>query len=89
MCDPLGPNAKDRQDDVRKFFIAAPDMTVHVCTILDKLPKKDKQDVSVVMDARTMAQMLFGRAYPAKKNSCPAEVMTARTEHRLFANSRY
>jgi|GEM_PF-3244729 len=63
-------------------------MTVYVCSILDKLPKKDKQEASVVTDARMIAQRMFGRTHRAKKNSRLEEAMVALKKHCVFTNDR-
>lgn len=59
QANPLGPNAKEQFGWVLKWFADVPDMTVHVCTLLDKLPKGDKKDASTVFGAQFMAQAEF------------------------------
>jgi len=59
QADPLGPQAKDQFAWVLKFFAAVPDLTVHVCTILDKLPKGDKKDANTIFGGEFMAQAAF------------------------------
>ena len=59
QTNPLGPQAKDEFGSVLKFFADVPDLTVHVCTILDKLPKGEKKDASVVFGGEFMGQAAF------------------------------
>jgi hypothetical protein len=59
QANPLGPQAKDQFATVLKFFVDVPDMTVHVCPILDKLPKGDKKDGSTIFGGTFMGQSAF------------------------------
>ena len=59
QANPLGPEAKDQFAAVLKFFSEVPDMTVHVCTILDKLPKGDKKDGNAIFGGAFMGQAAF------------------------------
>jgi len=59
QASPLGPQAKDQFATVLKFFADVPDLTVHVCMILDKLPKGDKKDGNVIFGGAFMAQAAF------------------------------
>jgi len=68
QSDPLGSQAKDHFSFVLKWFAEVPDLTVHVCTILDKLPKGDKKDSSTVFAGEFMAQAAFVLENPDKRS---------------------
>jgi hypothetical protein len=59
QANPLGPQAKDQFGSVLKFFADVPDMTVHMCMILDKLPKGDKKDGNTIFGGAFMGQAAF------------------------------
>ena len=67
QADPLAPQAKDNVGRVLKWFTQVPDLTVHVCIILDKLPKGDKKDASTVFGGEFMGQAAFVLENPDKK----------------------
>jgi hypothetical protein len=64
QADPLGPQAKDYFGSVLKWFADVPDLTVHVCILLDKLPKGDKKDSNTVFGAEFMGQAAFVLEHP-------------------------
>ena len=59
QSDPLGPQAKDQFGSVLKWLAEVPDLTVHVCSILDSLPKGDKKHASTIFGGEVMAQAAF------------------------------
>jgi hypothetical protein len=59
QANPLGPQAKDQFAKVLKFLADVPEMTVHVCMILDKLPKGDKKDGNTIFGCAFMGQAAF------------------------------
>jgi hypothetical protein len=73
QADPLGPRAKDQFGWVLKWFAEVPDQTVHVCMILDKLPKGDKKDSSTIFGGAFMAQAAFVLENPDKNSDAQAE----------------
>ena len=73
QANPTGPQAKDQFAWVLKFFVEVPDLSVHVCTIFDKLPKGDKKDASVIFGGEFMAQAAFVIENPDKKADLLAE----------------
>jgi hypothetical protein len=73
QADPLGPNAKDEFGWVLKWLADVPDITVHVCTILDKLPKGDKKDSNGIFGGAFMAQAVFVIENLDRKNDLQAE----------------
>jgi hypothetical protein len=73
QADPLGPQAKDQFGWVLKWVADVPDLTVHVCTLLDKLPKGDKKDSSTVFGGLFMAQTAFIIENPDKRDDRMAE----------------
>jgi len=70
---PPGPQAKDQFSWVLKLFADVPDMTVHLCTILDKLPKGDQKDSSTVFGGQFMGQAEFLLENPGKEDDRLAE----------------
>jgi hypothetical protein len=75
QSNPLGPNAKDEFAWVLKLIAQVPDLSVHVCTILDKLPKGDKKDSNTIFGAAFMSQTEFVIANPGKRNDRMAEYL--------------
>lgn len=73
QANPTGPQARDQFAWVLKFFVEVPDLSVHVCTIFDKLPKGDKKDASVIFGGEFMAQAAFVIENPDKKADLLAE----------------
>ena len=73
QADPLGVHAKEQFGWVLKWFVEMPDQTVHVCMILDKLPKGDKKDGATIFGAAFMGQAAFVLENPDKKNDLQAE----------------
>jgi hypothetical protein len=73
QADPLGPHAKDQFGWVLKWLIDVPDITVHACTILEKLPKGDKKDGSTIFGGEVMAQAAFVIENPDKRDDRLAE----------------
>jgi hypothetical protein len=71
--DPLGAHAKDQFARVLKWFVDVPDLTVHACTILDKLPKGDKKDGATIFGGEFLAQAAFVIENPDKKDDRLAE----------------
>lgn len=68
QSDPLGPGAKDQFGTVLKWFADVPDLTVHVCMVLDKLPKGDRKDSSTIFGAEFMGQAAYVLEHPDKKD---------------------
>lgn len=73
QADPLGPQARDQFAWVFKWLADVPDLTVHVCTILDKLPKGDKKDSGTIFGGEFMAQAAFVLENPDKRDDRMAE----------------
>lgn len=73
QANPTGPQAKDQFAWVLKFFTEVPDLSVHVCTIFDKLPKGDKKDASVIFGGEFMAQAAFVIENPDRSTDRLAE----------------
>ena len=73
QADPLGPHAKDQFGLVLKWLVDVPDITVHACIILDKLPKGDKKDGSTIFGGQFMGQAAFMIENPDKKDDRLAE----------------
>jgi hypothetical protein len=73
--NPVGPNAKDEFGWVLKWIAEVPDVSVHVCTILDKLPKGNKKNSDVIFGAAFMAQTAFVIENPDKKDDRAAEYL--------------
>jgi len=73
QADPLGIHAKEQFGWVLKWFAEVPDQTVHVCIVLDKLPKGDKKDGATIFGAAFMGQAAFVLAHPEQKDALEAE----------------
>jgi hypothetical protein len=73
QADPLGPNAKAQFGWILKWVSEVPDITVHVCMLIDKLPIGDKKDSSTIFGAEMMAQTAFVIENPDKRNDLLAE----------------
>jgi len=73
QADPLGPQAKDQFAWVLKWFVDVPDLTVHVCTVLDKLPKGEKKDSGTIFGGQFMAQAAFVIENAGKRDDRIAE----------------
>ena len=73
QSDPLGPQAKDQFGWVLRWLADVPDVTVHVCTVLDKLPKGDKKDSATIFGGEFMGQAEFVIENPDKKDDRQAE----------------
>jgi len=73
QSDPLGPQAKDQFGWVLKWFADVPDLTVHVCTVFDKLPKGDKKDSATIFGGEFMGQGAFVLENSDKKDDRQAE----------------
>lgn len=59
QADPLDPQANNQLVSVYKSFSNFTDITVHVCTLLDGLPKGDKKDSVTIFSGQVMAQAEF------------------------------
>jgi hypothetical protein len=75
QANPLGPQAKDEFAWVLKWLADVPDLTVHVCTILDKLPKGDKKDGTAIFGGEFMAQAAFVIENRDKRDDRQAEYL--------------
>ncbi len=75
QADPLSPNAKEQFGWVLKWFADVPDLTVHVCMILDKLPKGDKKDGATIFGGGFMGQASFVLENPDKRDDRLAELI--------------
>jgi hypothetical protein len=73
QADPLGPHAKDQLASALKWFADVPDLTVHVCTVLDKLPMGKKKDGSTIFGGKFMGQAAFVIENAGKNDDLLAE----------------
>jgi hypothetical protein len=73
QADPLGPNAKTQFGWVLKWMSEIPDISVHVCLVLDKQPKGDKKDSVVIFGAEMLSQAAFLIENPDKRGDLDAE----------------
>ncbi len=74
QADPLGPNAKDEFAWVLKWMADVPDLSIHMCSVLDKLPKGDKKDSATIFGGAFMAQVAFIIENPDKRSDRLAEL---------------
>jgi len=63
----------EEREWVLRWIIEIPDIYVSVCMILDKLPKGDKKDASIVFIAETFSQTAFLIQNPNKQDDRLAE----------------
>ena len=73
--NPLGPQAKDETRWLLNWLGDIPDVTVHVCVILDKLPKPDKKDAASIFFAEMSAQAAYLLENPDKRDDRQAELL--------------
>jgi hypothetical protein len=70
LSNPLGPKAHDEREWVIKWAIEVPDVNVSICSILEKLPKGNKQDADAIFAGMVLAQTAFAiQNLDAKANS--------------------
>jgi hypothetical protein len=75
QADPLGPNAKDESAWLLQWVADVPDLTVHVCMILDKLAKPEKKDSATIFFGQVAAQTEFVVTHPEQKDDRDAEML--------------
>lgn len=75
QANPLGPQALEERRWLLTWLEEIPDMTVHVCAILDKLPKSDKKDSLIIFGAEMNAQAAFLLNNPDKRDDHTAEFL--------------
>jgi hypothetical protein len=68
QADPLNPNLKPEIQWVVKWVIEIPDVHVDLCTILDRLPKAEKQDSQALFTALVFAQTAFVLQNPDRQS---------------------
>lgn len=71
--NPLGPNAKDEFGWILKWIADVPDLSVHACMILDKLPKGDKKDSTTIFGGAFLSQVQFIIENPGERDDRIAE----------------
>ena len=72
QANPLGPQAKDQFGWVLKWMADVPDLSAHVCMLVE-LPKGNKKDSSTIFGAMFMAQTAFVIENPGKSEDHMAE----------------
>ncbi len=60
---------------VLRLYAVVPDLTVHLCSILDKLPKGGKKDSAAIFGGAFMAQAAYVIENPDKRNDLMAEYL--------------
>jgi hypothetical protein len=73
QADPLSPRSIQEREWVLRWIIEVPDIHVHMCMILDKLPKGDKKDSSTIFLAETLSQTAFLIQNPDRQDDRIAE----------------
>jgi hypothetical protein len=58
-----------------RLYAVVPDLTVHVCSILDKLTKGDKKDSATIFGGALMRQAALVIESPDKRNDLMAEYL--------------
>jgi hypothetical protein len=59
QANPMDEDAKAQVGSVLKWFTDVPDLTVHVCILLDKLPTGDKKDSATIFSGQFMGQAAY------------------------------
>jgi hypothetical protein len=59
VANPQGTHAVEERTWTLKWIIEVPDIHVHICMILDKLPKGDKKDSDLVFAGMVLSQTAF------------------------------
>ena len=72
-ADPLNPALKPEIQWIVEWVIEIPDLHIHLCSILDKLPKGDKKDSQTLFTAMVMAQTEFVIQNPDQQKDNLAE----------------
>ena len=67
LANPLGPNAAKEREWVIMWAIQVPDVHVSICMLLEKQPKKDKQDADTIFAGMVLAQTAFAIENPEAK----------------------
>lgn len=71
--DPLSQRSIEEREWVLKWTIEIPDIHIHACMILDKLPKGDKKDSGTIFIAETFSQAAFLIQHPDRQDDRIAE----------------
>ena len=75
MADPLDQRDNQEKAWLMQWLVDIPDVEVHVCSILDKLPKGDKKDGFTIFLAEMFSQTAFLLQNPDKKDDRQAEFL--------------
>jgi hypothetical protein len=73
QSDPLSPQSAQEFEWVLKWIADVPDVHVHVCLVLDKLPKGGKKDSSTIFSAELLSQTAFEIQNPDRQDDRLAE----------------
>ncbi|HME58859.1 MAG TPA: hypothetical protein VKF63_11025 [Terracidiphilus sp.] len=73
MADPLNPALKPEIQWLFRWVVEVPDIHVNLCSILDKLPKGDKQDRPTLFTAMFITQVAFALQNPDKQDDLLAQ----------------
>ena len=73
QANPLGAQALEERRWLLTRVADIPDVAVHVCMILETLPKSGKKDSDVIFGAEVFSQLAFLLEHPDKKDDRVAE----------------
>ncbi|MFY9852313.1 MAG: hypothetical protein WAK26_00365, partial [Terracidiphilus sp.] len=59
QADPLNPKLQPEKEWLTLWMIQVPDLHVHLCMIIDKLPKGDKKNSQAIFNAMLFSQIAF------------------------------
>jgi len=66
--NPFGPNAPENRRWFVLWLVQVPDISVHACTIFDKLAKSGKKDSDLIFGQMVFSQAAFIIQNPEKKD---------------------
>jgi hypothetical protein len=71
--NPFGPNAPEQRRWFVLWLVQVPDISVHACTLFDKLAKSGKKDSDLIFGQMVFSQAAFILQNPEKKDDRLAE----------------
>jgi hypothetical protein len=72
-ADPLNPDLRAEREWVIRWSLAVPDVVVHLCPDLAKLPKDNKKDGLTLFTAMTFAETAYALESPHKQDDAMAQ----------------
>jgi hypothetical protein len=73
QADPLNPELRTEREWVIRWSMTVPDVVVHLCPDLAKLPKGEKKDGITLFTAMTFAETAYALESPHKQDDAMAQ----------------